>query len=126
MKLGASGAYGSACLALGPRARRRLILTGTPAPNGAEDLRNLFSYVWPGEGRLVVDRAIAGGDLRQASRTLRPFFVRTTKAELALPPLSPVIRRVDLPPAHREVYAALVGQLGTRASGSPQDLQTLG
>lgn len=31
MKLGAQGTYGSACMALGPLSRRRLILTGTPA-----------------------------------------------------------------------------------------------
>ena len=37
MKLGVDGVYGAACMALGARARRRLILTGTPAPNGARD-----------------------------------------------------------------------------------------
>ncbi|GAA3056173.1 hypothetical protein GCM10020000_43180 [Streptomyces olivoverticillatus] len=31
MKLGARGTYGAACMALGPLARRRLILTGTPS-----------------------------------------------------------------------------------------------
>jgi SNF2 family DNA or RNA helicase len=34
MKLGARGTYGAACMALGPLAERRMILTGTPAPNG--------------------------------------------------------------------------------------------
>lgn len=52
MKLGAQGKYGSACMALGPLTRRRLILTGTPAPNGARDLENLLSFVWPGHGRM--------------------------------------------------------------------------
>lgn len=31
MKLGARGTYGAACMALGPLAERRMILTGTPA-----------------------------------------------------------------------------------------------
>ena len=61
MKLAADGAYGAACLALGPRAGRRLILTGTPAPNGAKDLENLFGFVWPGTGRQSVIRAVDGG-----------------------------------------------------------------
>lgn len=126
MKLGAAGAYGSACLALGPRARRRLILTGTPAPNGADDLRSLFSFVWPGEGRRVVDSAVGDGDLKRASEVLRPFFVRTTKNELDLPPLRPIIRRVDMPSAHREIYSALVGQMSNRAQRSQGDAQALG
>ncbi len=48
MKRGPGGAWGSACLALAPYAKRRLILTGTPAPNGAKDLENLLAFVWPG------------------------------------------------------------------------------
>ncbi len=89
MKLGANGVYGSACMLLGPLSRRRLILTGTPAPNGARDLENLLSFVWPGHGRRVVTSAVNGGDLAYASKILRPLFTRTTKHELGLPPTRP-------------------------------------
>lgn len=126
MKLGAEGTYGAACLALGTRARRRLILTGTPAPNGAKDLENLFSFVWPGHGRRTVTQAVAGGDLGKASQVLRPLFTRTTKNELGLPPLTPQVRLIPLPPLHKEVYEALVGRLSARASGSEEDFQALG
>ncbi|MGE7434027.1 DEAD/DEAH box helicase [Kitasatospora sp. NPDC001175] len=126
MKLGASGTYGSACLALGPLARRRLILTGTPAPNGARDLENLLSFVWPGHGRRVVTSAVAGGDLAYASAVLRPLFTRTTKHELDLPPFEPTIRYVDLPPLHREIYDALVGRYSARAELSRHDFDALG
>lgn len=126
MKLGADGTYGAACLALGPRARRRLILTGTPAPNGVKDLENLFGFVWPGTGRQSVTRAVAGGDLVAASRALRPLFTRTTKGELNLPPVDLSIRRLQLPPLHAEVYRALVGQFSARAAGAEGDFQTLG
>ncbi|WP_081968061.1 DEAD/DEAH box helicase [Mycobacterium kyorinense] len=126
MKLGAEGAYGSACLALGPRARRRLILTGTPAPNGARDLENLFSFVWPGHGRETVTRAVAGGNLAEASRILRPLFTRTTKDELGLPKPITTQRLIPLPPLHREVYDALIGQYSARAAASRDDLSELG
>lgn len=126
MKLGAQGTYGSACLSLGPRARRRLILTGTPAPNGVRDLENLMGFVWPGHGRQSVTRAVAGGDLRQASNALRPLFTRTTKRELGLPPQVPVIRRIAMPPLHREIYDALVSQISPRAVTSQRDLDALG
>lgn len=126
MKLGAQGTYGSACLSLGPRARRRLILTGTPAPNGVRDLENLLGFVWPGHGRQSVTRAVAGGNLRQASIALRPLFTRTTKHELGLPPQVPIIRRIAMPPLHREIYDALVNQMSPRAATSQRDLEALG
>ncbi|MFD0904577.1 DEAD/DEAH box helicase [Actinomadura sediminis] len=126
MKLGANGTYGSACLALGPAAARRLILTGTPAPNGARDLENLLSFVWPGRGKRVVSDAVRGGDLAYASTVLRPLFTRTTKRELGLPPFEPKARYVRLPPIHREVYEALKGNFSARAEASRNDIEALG
>lgn len=110
MKLGVRGTYGSTCMALGPLAHHRLILTGTPAPNGAKDLESLLSFVWPGHGRRAVDKAVAGGDLVHASKVLRPLFTRTTKKELGLPPVDIRARYVDLPAAHRKLYSALRGE----------------
>lgn len=126
MKLGAEGAYGTACLALGPRARHRLILTGTPAPNGAKDLENLFGFVWPGHGRQKVVEAVGGGDLAKASRVLQPLFTRTTKAELGLPPVTTTLRSVPMPPLHKELYQALIGRFSARAAGYEGDFQALG
>jgi SNF2 family DNA or RNA helicase len=115
MKLGAAGAWGSTCFALGPYAARRMILTGTPAPNGPKDLENLFSFVWPGQGRAEVVRALAGKDLRSASARLRPLFVRTTKRELNLPDVQIKLHRVELPRLHRELYQALLGQASAQS-----------
>src|SRR4051812_24186099 len=122
MKLGPSGASGAACLALGPLATRRIILTGTPAPNGARDLESLLSFVWPGHGKRVVADAVGGGNLAYASSVLRPLFTRTTKSELGLPPVDTKIRYVELPTYHREVYEALKGNPTARAG----DLDALG
>ncbi|WP_433053160.1 DEAD/DEAH box helicase [Dactylosporangium sp. CS-033363] len=126
MKLGARGAYGSACLALGPRAKHRLILTGTPAPNGVADLESLFGFVWPGYGRQRVTQAVAGGDLATASKVLRPLFARTTKNELGLPPVSTNLRVLPMPELHREVYDALVGRFSARTVGAEGDFEALG
>ncbi|MGW2466234.1 DEAD/DEAH box helicase [Streptomyces bauhiniae] len=124
MKLGARGTYGAACMALGPLARRRLILTGTPAPNGAKDLENLLGFVWPGHGQRTVVQAVAGGDLAHASSVLRPLFTRTTKQELGLPPMRLRMRYVDMPPLHSEIYSSLVG--GMKAGAAREDLSSLG
>ncbi|MGW2255443.1 DEAD/DEAH box helicase [Kitasatospora sp. NPDC001660] len=124
MKLGARGTYGAACMALGPLARRRLILTGTPAPNGSKDLENLLGFVWPGQGQRTVSRAVGGGDLTHASTVLRPLFARTTKQELGLPPMDVRVRYVDMPPLHGELYSSLVGGIGSTTARD--DLSALG
>jgi SNF2 family DNA or RNA helicase len=126
MKLGPVGAWGAVCLALGPYALRRMILTGTPAPNGARDLENLLGFVWPGQGRAEVTRALSGRDLRSASGLLRPLFARTTKNELQLPPVDIAVRRLELPPLHRDLYNALLGQVSGAARGGEADVEALG
>ncbi|MGW3470800.1 DEAD/DEAH box helicase [Saccharopolyspora sp. NPDC000995] len=124
MKLGSRGTYGAACMALGPLARRRLILTGTPAPNGAKDLESLLGFVWPGYGHRTVATAVGGGDLAYASSVLRPLFTRTTKQELGLPMVDSKVRYVDMPPLHQEIYDSLVG--GLSGVTPRDDLSSLG
>ncbi|MEW2487366.1 DEAD/DEAH box helicase [Streptomyces sp. NPDC048411] len=126
MKLGGAGVYGASCMALGPLSRVRMILSGTPAPNGAKDLENLLSFVWPGHGRRVVTQAVDGGDLAHASQVLRPLYARTTKGELGLPPVDTRIRRLPMPPLHREIYDALKGKLSPRAAANRSDFESLG
>ncbi|MFI1647942.1 DEAD/DEAH box helicase [Streptomyces avidinii] len=126
MKLGVRGTYGAACMALGPLARHRLILTGTPAPNGAKDLESLLSFVWPGHGRRAVDKAVAGGDLAFASKVLRPLFTRTTKSELGLPPVDIRVSYVDLPDAHRRLYSALRKKVSDVSQREQEEFTRLG
>ena len=128
MKRGPLGAWGSACLTLGPYAAARLILTGTPAPNGAADLANLMGFVWPGRGRRAVTAALNGtNDLRAASAQLRPLFARTTKADLDLPPVTSTVRVLPLPELHRELYQALLGQASGRwGDEARSDIEALG
>lgn len=126
MKLGVRGAYGSACMALGPLARHRLILSGTPAPNGSKDLESLLSFVWPGHGRRAVDRAVGGGDLAYASKMLRPLFTRTTKNELGLPTPRVTLLPVQLPEMHRKLYAAISNRMVVQGDAEQEKLAKLG
>lgn len=126
MKLGSAGAWGAACFSLAPYAKHRMILSGTPAPNGARDLENLFAFVWPGMGRAAVQSAMASRDLRSASIRLRPLFVRTTKRELDLPTVEPVVHRLQLPEIHRELYKALLGQASGMWAAGDRSVESLG
>ena len=41
------GVWSQAALDIAPYCSSRVILTGTPAPNGFVDLTNLFEFIWP-------------------------------------------------------------------------------
>jgi superfamily II DNA or RNA helicase len=107
MKRGADGVYGAVCLSLGPLAARRLVLSGTPLPNGLGDLSSLMEFAWPGRGAGLV----SGSGISTLAVDLAPMFTRTTKTDLALPPMSITIQRLALPPLHRQLYDALLGRL---------------
>nr|AIF07618.1 helicase domain-containing protein [uncultured marine group II/III euryarchaeote KM3_205_F07] len=105
-----SGAYSNAVRRIGYRANcSRMILTGTPAPQGRMDLHAQCEFLL--RGRIDLDRAV---------NFVQEIGVRTTKAELNL--LTPREELVygELPPAHRELYNILLG----RISDSIGDLDT--
>ena len=98
-KAGKSGARGAAALALGQAATQRIVLTGTPRPNSAQDLENVMEMAFPGQGIALA---------RGPRATLRSAYSRTTKAELGLPELVPKTERVPMSNAHDRVYDAMV------------------
>lgn len=87
------GFWASAALRLAPLAASRIILTGTPAPNGYEDLSNLFRFIYP--NRNIVGfptptlRAMSDGSMPRAipelKSNIRPFYTRIRKSDLELP-----------------------------------------
>lgn len=112
MKKGWAGQWGTACLSLAYLAQRRDILTGTPAPQGPKDFIALLDFLWPGQARQVLpaEAALAQpprGTQERVSHAIEPLFVRTTKADLKLPPVDfdPIV--VPLEGVQRDIYAAL-------------------
>lgn len=93
----------------------RVVLTGTPAPNGYEDLYNLFNFIWPHND--VIKYTV--GQLRDMSRSsseedrrisqmmgnINPFFIRIRKSDLGLPPVNenPPIS-VSMSDSQRRIY----------------------
>lgn len=87
------GLWSSSALRLSEYPASRVVLTGTPAPNGYEDIYNLYKFIWP-------SRDIIGyspGQLLNMSKNkndyrlddlqdrIEPFFIRITKNQLKLP-----------------------------------------
>src|SRR5262249_61770312 len=87
MKRGWTGLWGTVCLNLAYLAKRRDILTGTPAPQGTGDLEALLNFLWPNQARRILPpEALAGSDRSlevadKVAEAIRPLFVRTTKHE---------------------------------------------
>lgn len=117
IKRGAAGVHGRAVLDLAYAARRRDILTGTPAPQGAGDLVAPMSFLYPGQDRSILPTVAydesRGRDVDVVTATssaISRYFVRTNKSELDIPdPVwNPVIR--EMSPVQRAIYESLVGR----------------
>lgn len=93
----------------------RVVLTGTPAPNGYEDLYNLFKFIWP-------DRDIISYNVAQLSNMsansdddrvpdlierISPFFIRVKKSDLNIPPATYKEIPVSMSETQRVVYDAI-------------------
>jgi SNF2 family DNA or RNA helicase len=89
------------CKALSLRAKRVDILTGTPMPQDFDDLRNLFSITWPNVPRTYLTNSLLSSMKRNS------IYVRTTKDELKLPPVTIIPKVIRMGDIQREIYAAL-------------------
>lgn len=117
VKRGAAGAHGRAVLDLAYAARRRDVLTGTPAPQGAHDLVALVSFLYPGQDRQILPANAyferLGRDsqvLADTNQAIRRYFVRTPKTQLDLPRTVFEVVREQMPPIQAAIYDALIGQ----------------
>ncbi len=94
IKKGASGLWASTVLSLSHLPPAKLIMSGTPLPNQLEDLIPQFDFLFPE----VVAEPETISDL------IKPVFVRTTKAELALPGVKRMLIPIQLRPKQRHLY----------------------
>jgi hypothetical protein len=96
---------------LAPHAVRRMVLTGTPMPRSPEDLWTPYTFLWPTQallGNAFQHQLLCQKPPDQVCEQLRdqlgPFFHRTCKKDLGLPPIEaeyPAVRAEDVPPEQR-------------------------
>lgn len=117
VKRGAQGVHGRAVLDLAYAARRRDVLTGTPAPQGAFDLIALMRFLYPGQDQKILPASAynerAGRDddvLRETSAAIQRYFVRTPKSRLGLPPTTFEVVTKPMSPIQQAIYDALLGR----------------
>jgi len=110
------GIWASCALRLSRYCRSRVVLTGTPAPNGYEDLHNLFKFIWPTRDIIgfhtyqLQDMSSNLHDPRvgQLVRNLSPYFTRIRKSDLGLPnPVEHSPIWVEMGELQREIYDSI-------------------
>lgn len=87
------GQIAESVLKIAPLCKGRVVLTGTPAPNGYRDLYNLFKFIWPNKDLMpfsvlqLDDMTKTPNDPRidVLIEKLYPYFVRIKKSDLGLP-----------------------------------------
>lgn len=91
----------------------RVVLTGTPAPNGYEDLYNLYKFIWPTKKIIPFEvyqlkdmsKAISDQRVDTLLQTIEPFFIRIKKSDLGIPQATehePII--VPMGETQRRIY----------------------
>ena len=111
------GKWAEAVLSIAKYANSRVVLTGTPAPNGYQDLHNLFKFIWPDKDIIgfplhylerISERRTpqAQRDVGELINNLSPFFLRIKKSDFIDFPEAiynePIC--VNMSPTQRSIY----------------------
>ena len=111
------GQWGTSVTEISKEAYSRVALTGTPVPNGYQDIYNIFKFIYPFRYKSIIgfnyqnlidlSSQISGNNSRveRLKNNLSPYFIRIKKDDLKLPPKveNPAIV-VEMDDIQREVY----------------------
>jgi len=113
----AEGVWGKSAIEIAKEAHARVILTGTPAPNGYEDLFNLIQFIYPYKYTEIIgihhkqlqqltqsNANIKDSRVKSFVENIKPFFVRTKKSELNLPDIFEYKEKVEMDFYQRKIY----------------------
>jgi SNF2 family DNA or RNA helicase len=124
------GIWAESLLTISPFAKRRVILSGTPMPNGYIDLWSQFTFLWPGLQLLGERNAYKKqidnvNKLDDIKAKIRPFFYRVKKDDLNLPGQNIIKRTYSLNPVQAQIYHALSIKLLKDLQLEPSERQSL-
>ena len=108
------GLWAPALTEIAELAKVRMILSGTPMPNGPRDLYSQLTILWPG-GLLTGTRdqfaARAERSFGAVLRDIGPFTTRTAKSELGLQPYKVERHEAELTGTQAEIYDLIRNRL---------------
>jgi len=110
------GVWGKSVVEISKEATSRIILTGTPVPNGYQDIFNLYRFIYPFKYKDILkvhyqnledmtSNSLPDSDrVQNLKENISPFFIRIKKDDLKLPPIKEEIILIDMEPYQREIY----------------------
>ena len=108
-----NGVIARAVMKLAKYISARIVLTGTPAPNGYQDMYNMFKFIWPNKNIIGFPlnrlRGLTENPdpvlVKKLIDNISPFFIRIRKDDLNLPDpeFHPLIT-VQMGPLQRQIY----------------------
>jgi len=114
IKKGPGGMWYDALLNAAPLAARRIILSGTPAPNNISDLRAQLEFLWPSLPQLASIFDSIGdlsANMPQVRNGIKGLYTRIKEAELDLPQKIARRIRVEMGPAQARIYRTLAAEV---------------
>jgi SNF2 family DNA or RNA helicase len=102
MKAGILSQRGTALLSVANLPIRKDILSGTPMPQGPQDIQSQLDFLYP--GARFSSRIMAGEPPRTV---IEGLFTRTTKAELGLPDVDRHFVKVNMTKAQAALYGVI-------------------
>lgn len=124
------GVWSNALLTIAPHATRRVILSGTPMPNGYTDLWSQMTFLWPGKQLLGERNAYKSrcdnvAEQEKIKKEIRPFFYRVKKSDMKLPKPKTFKTEYSLKPIQAQIYHALSVRLLTELKLQTEDRQKI-
>ncbi len=110
------GKNAASILEIGKEAKSRIILTGTPLPNGYQDLYNLYKFIYPYHYRDILkfhygnledmtqNQELNSDRVNQLIENISPFFIRVKKETLKLPSVQETVIPIKMDRYQRNIY----------------------
>ena len=110
------GIWGTSAANISKEAKARIALTGTPIPNGYQDLYNLYKFIYPFKYKEILDAhygnledmtansKIESNRVQSFKSNISPYFIRIKKQDLNLPEVKEEIICCEMDIYQREIY----------------------
>jgi SNF2 family DNA or RNA helicase len=110
------GVWGQSVIEISKNAVSRVVLTGTPVPNGYQDIYNLFKFIYPFKFKEILQFHFQNLEdmtktsspnstrVKQLKENISPFFIRIKKDDLKLRPAIEKTIPITMNIWQREIY----------------------
>ncbi|MBT4936537.1 DEAD/DEAH box helicase, partial [Candidatus Peregrinibacteria bacterium] len=110
------GVWGRSVTEISKNAISRIVLTGTPVPNGYQDIYNLYKFIYPFKYKDILqfhyqnledmtqNSEPNSARVQELKNNISPFFIRIKKDDLGLPPTTEKVVRINMNERQREIY----------------------